>query len=39
MNYHFFCNTESVKKIPCNWGCDYKYLKGNAHITKIKEIN
>jgi hypothetical protein len=42
MNYKFFCNTESATRYP-NTGAAivsiYKPLKGDAHITNIKEIN
>jgi hypothetical protein len=42
MNYHFFCNTEAVTRFPVTGAAIvtiYKPLKGNAHITNIKEIN
>jgi hypothetical protein len=42
MNYHFFCNTESVTRFPVNGAAIvsvYNPLKENAHITNIREIN
>lgn len=42
MNYHFFCNTESVTRFPVIGAAIvsiYKPLEGDAHITNIKEIN
>lgn len=42
MNYHFFCNTESVTRHPVIGAVIvsvYKPLKGDAHIINIKEIN
>lgn len=42
MNYHFFCNTESVTRYPLIGAAIvsvYKPVNENAQITNIREIN